>query len=67
MCGADGSLVDQFIQFVFRAIGIAGMVVDDIAFSVQHEDMRDRLHVHCALEVAIGVEQHIVLPAISIH
>ncbi len=48
-------------ELLLSALGIAVVLRHDIAVAVAYDYVRDGLNAECALEVAIRVEEHLVL------
>ena len=43
------------------------MIIDHLSLAVDDKQVRHILHVHRALEFAVGVEQDVVIPVIAVH
>ena len=67
ICGTY-ELLHQCIVDVFLAtVYISSVVIYDFAFAIQYKYVRYVLHVHRTFEVAVRVEQHLVLPAKAVN
>ena len=60
-------LFEVFADLEFFAVHISGMVINDLSFGIEDKEMRDILDVHRPFERTVGVQQDVILPAVSVH
>ena len=53
-------------EFLLGTLGIAVVLRHDVALAVAYYHVGDSLHAKRALEVAVGVEQHVILPTMVV-
>ena len=55
-----------FDEMGLATLGVAAARLDDLALSVDDEDVGYHVDAHGALEVAVGVEQHVIFPPVAV-
>ena len=60
-------LFEVFADLEFFAVHISGMVINDLSFGIKDKEMRDILDVHRPFERTVGVQQDVILPAVTVH
>ena len=64
MCHEFAHLLNEFL---FCAIGVAVVLINDITFAIADDDIRNQFTAKCAAELAIGIEQNLVGPAVVVN
>ena len=54
-------------ELFLSTLGIAVVLRHNLAVAIAYDYVRDGLNAECALEVAIRVEEHLVLPAVVVN
>lgn len=63
-CNQFANLLDQL---VLGTLGVAVVLVHDLAVAIANEHVGDHLDAQCALELRVGVDQHVVSPTVLIN
>ena len=54
-------------KFFLCTLSVAVVLSHDVALAVANDYVRNGLDAECALEVAVGIEEHLILPAVVVN